>query len=235
MKIKVRNVETFYINLDRDVERKKRTEEMLKLNRFKSYTRVQAFDRDDVTWPNSLGYCPSENTFKHSVAVAHSHLKSLRGIKKLPALILEDDLVARGVPDKILAPDNADALFLGTAPMTMKDSLNNFHSSFFSWDVEWVQFDESIGTKDCYRLYGMLGGYSTMYITEEYVNAAIESFTESADTGIPIDVIQRRMQESFNVYATSKSIFVPWNVGYGAIDLQSFVAPSTAPQIFYDT
>lgn len=234
LRLKLQRSDVFYINLDRETDKRISTEKMLAKNGFRSVTRISAFDREKVAGSNTWEYMPTELTFKHSVAVAHSHLKALSSIKRLPAIILEDDLVLRYLPKRLEVPLNADALFLGTSPMTLRDEANGFRSSFFDWETQWVQFDKSVGTEDCYRLYGMLGGYSTAYITDRYVKEAIDAFTESADTGIPIDVIQRRMQEGLNTYVTSRSIFVPWNVGYGAIDLQSFVPPITVPQILYD-
>lgn len=223
------DVDVFYINLDRQPERAAGIEKDLKSYRFKKPKRVPAVDRGMLTDKNSFGYVADGLGFYHSLAVARSHLKALDSIEKLPTLILEDDARIMSYEPIIDVPDDADAVHLGLIEFAM--DAENLYDGFDSWKPGFVSFDREVGNENFYRLYRSLGCHAILYLTDRFVEATKEAFLESSNTGIPIDVIQNRLQKEYNCYVAADNFFIQDDNPVTFSDLRYYSPPLETPTI----
>jgi hypothetical protein len=223
------DIDVFYINLDRQPERSTEIEKDLKAHKFKKPKRISAVDRETLTDENTFKYVSDGLGFYHSLAVARSHLKALDSISKLPALILEDDARIMTYEPVIDVPDDADAIHLGLIEFAM--DAENLYGGFDSWKPGFVSFDREIGNENFYRLYRSLGCHAILYLTDRFVEATQKAFLESSNTGIPIDVIQNRLQKEYNCYAAADNFFIQDDNPVTFSDLRYYSPPLETPII----
>ena len=181
MEIDLRNTKTYYINMDKHVDRNK---DMLKLGEdlsIKDYNRISG----------------TEIVGHPKAGCATSHLEVLSLVSK-PTLILEDDCVIASGNMIIDVPDDADAVYVGLSEWGYLNSLskkNNFnykkHSTF----------------KKVYKIDGMLATHAKLYISPEYIEMAKRVAKWSANNDEHIDQGFALIQKYFNVYALSVPIF----------------------------
>ena len=95
MKLDLRDIPVYYINLDSAVDRREAMEEMTKKLGFKNVTRVEAIKHP-----------------RGSIGSGGSH-DLILSIHKPPFIILEDDCKALSVDTLVDIPDDADAFYLG--------------------------------------------------------------------------------------------------------------------------
>jgi hypothetical protein len=229
MQIKMSNVPIAYFNLDRQPERAFRLEKDLKSYKMSKPTRISAVDRETLTDDNEYGYVADGVGFLHSIAVARSYLKSLDVVNSLPYLILEDDARIMNYESTIDIPDDADAIYLGVIEFAM--DATDLYGGFDSWKPGFVEFDRSIGNDDFYRIYRSLGCHAILYVTDRFLGAAKEAFAESARTGIPIDIMQNKLQQEYNCYVAADNFFVQDNNPITYSDLRYYSAPRETPRI----
>lgn len=205
--ISLSEVPVFYVNLDRQPERDEKMQSLLK-EYFNSYHRVAAFDRNEVVLENLENMWVNKDlAMRHGMAIGISHTRALESITSLPALVLEDDVEILEFKNDIVIPKDADILYLGFADSTMVDDVFNFRNSYWDLETEWAKIDKTVGSKDCYKLEGMICCHAILYITERAVSRAKELFTESGETGIPIDILTADLMKELNVYITKRTVF----------------------------
>lgn len=179
MKLDLREIPFYYINLKRDEQRKKNVESL-----FKSLG-IKEFHRLDATL-HSNGFAGCARTVSDF----------LHNITSGPFVIVEDDIDVKNWDPIIEIPDGADALYLGISGWGRM----NGHSGPF---VQWKHIDEKI-----VRVYNMLGGHAIVYLTPDWVEICrrasyhagyiIESF---------FDIQYAELQRFFNVYAIDDPYF----------------------------
>lgn len=181
MKIDIRNFPTFYINMDKHVERK---EEMIKLGEevgFKEYSRVKG-----VSLP------------KHPRAgCAKSHYSIFENMNQ-PTVILEDDCVIKNPSYIIELPDDADALYLGLSGWGFLNSQSKLNN------IEYERHEKFQGV---YRINGMLATHAILYLSPEYIAMAKRVAKWSGDNDQHIDQGFALIQKYFNVYALKRPVF----------------------------
>jgi GR25 family glycosyltransferase involved in LPS biosynthesis len=107
MKIDLRDIQTFYINMDKHVDRNKDMIQLGKDLELKNYERL-----------------PGTEIVGHPKAgCATSHLEILSSISK-PTIILEDDCVIASGSVTIDVPDDADAIYLGLSEWGYLNSIS---------------------------------------------------------------------------------------------------------------
>jgi hypothetical protein len=223
------DIDVFYINLDKQADRAMEIEKDLKVHRFRKPSRIAAVDRDHISDKNTLGYVSDDLGFRHSIAVARSHIKALESIVRLPALILEDDARVMSYEPVIDVPDDADAVHLGLIEFAME--AEDVYGGFESWKPGFVSFDREIGNEDFYRLYGSLGCHAILYLTDRFVEATMEAFLESSKTGIPIDVMQNKLQKEYDCYVAADNFFIQNDNPVTFSDLRYYSPPLETPTI----
>jgi hypothetical protein len=142
MKIKLTNIPVFYINLDECVEKKERTEEMLKTLGFTNITRFSAI----------------KHKAGRIIGCARSHYEILKS-QTPPFIILEDDCsLNKKFVDEINIPDNADALYLGISHW----------GRYLNHSGPYVHITKV--NSEIVRVYNMLATHAILYLTESYVD-----------------------------------------------------------------
>jgi hypothetical protein len=181
MKIDIRNLPTYYINLDSQEERRQSVSYTLNRLNFTSVTRVPGVIHDDP-----------------KVGCARSQEKVLTD-KTIPTpfLLMEDDCVFTGVDELVYeVPDDADALYLGVSQWAR---YLNFSGPFLHY--------QTINDK-IVRVYNMLAAHAVIYLTDEYrqVCSRISKYCghqllDHMDNGYA------EIQKYYNVYSLDAPIF----------------------------
>jgi hypothetical protein len=141
MKLNLKNLDTYYINLDEGEERRQRTESILNKLNFSSVTRVPGIKTDD----GKVGCARSQHKVLSDTSIS------------TPFLLLEDDILFTGNEDfNIEIPDDADALFLGVSQWAR-------YFSFSGPFLHYRKVDDRI-----VQVYNMLSGHAVIYLSDEY-------------------------------------------------------------------
>lgn len=181
MKIDLRNIQTFYINMDKDQNKNK---DMIKLGKdlgLKNYTR------------SSGKYLPG-----HPMAgCATSHFNILKNVGE-PTVILEDDCIISSGSTKFEVPDDADAVYLGLSNWGYLNSVSKLKN--FNYTRHKV-------FKNVYKVDGMLATHAILYISKDYIDMSKRIAKWSADNDKHVDQGLALIQKYFNVYALSSPVF----------------------------
>lgn len=181
MEINLVNTKTYYINMDKHVDRNK---DMIKLGNdlgMKDYTRVAGTE--------IIGH--------PKAGCATSHLEILNSIHE-PTIILEDDCVIANNNMLINVPEDADAIYLGLSEWGYLNSVskrNNFNHK--RHDI----------FKKVHKVDGMLATHAILYLSPEYVEISKKVAKWSAENDQHIDQGFALIQKYFNVYALATPIF----------------------------
>jgi hypothetical protein len=181
VEIDLRNTKTYYINMDKHVDRNK---DMVKLGedlRIKDYSRLSG----------------TEIVGHPKAGCATSHLEILNLMSE-PTLILEDDCVIASGNMLINVPDDADAVYIGLSEWGYLDSVskrNNF------------KHERNKVFKHVHKINGMLATHAILYISPEYVEMSRRVAKWSAANDEHIDQGFALIQKYFNVYALSVPTF----------------------------
>lgn len=180
MKINIKDIPTYYINLDSQEERRQSTEYTLNRLNFKSVTRVSGVVCEDG-----------------KVGCARSQEKVLSEINETPFLLMEDDCIFTGIDEfEYDIPDNADALYIG---MSQWARYLNFSGPF----LHYTKVNDKI-----VRVYNMLAAHAVIYLNEDYKKACHRvanycgyQLLDHMDNGYA------EIQKYYNVYALDLPLF----------------------------
>ena len=180
MKLNLLNIPVYYINLDDQEEKRKRTETLLKCLGFKYVNRLSAIRHESG----------------RIIGCARSHYEILKE-QKPPFIILEDDCSLNKEFNPIIElPDNADALYLGISHWGRY--LN--HSGPY---VHASKIDDEI-----VRVYNMLATHAIMYLTESYVDICSRiSHYFGYEIENHLDIGFAEIQKFYNVYCLDEPLF----------------------------
>lgn len=181
MKINIRNLPSFYINLDVKEERRRSTEYTLKRLNFNQVKRVSAIEHEDP----KVGCARSQHKVLSDTSIS------------TPFLLMEDDCVYTGVKDfEYEIPDDVDALFIGNSQWAR---YLNFSGPF----LHYKNIDAKI-----VKVYNMLAAHAIIYFNEEFrqVCSRISKYSgyEIMDH---MDIGYAEIQKYYNVYALNDPIF----------------------------
>lgn len=210
MKINIRDIPTYYINLDTQDERRQSTEYTLNRLNFKSVSRISGVFCDDG-----------------KVGCARSQEKSLSMIREVPFLLMEDDCVFTGIDQfEYEIPDDADALYIG---MSQWARYLNFSGPF----LHYTRVDDKI-----VRVYNMLAAHAVIYLNEEYKNVCHRisqycgyQLLDHMDNGYA------EIQKYYNVYALDSPLFKQsgHNGGVTSSKISDVGIDNTQSDKFFDT
>lgn len=180
MKIKLIDIPVYYINLDEQEEKRKRTETMLKQIGFKFVDRFSAI----------------KNDAGRIIGCARSHYEILNRAQ-VPFIILEDDCALnKEVPEFIEVPDNADSLYLGISHWGRY--LN--HSGPY---VHYSKVNDNI-----VRVHNMLATHAILYLSQEYANMCKRiSYHFGYEVENHLDIGFAEIHKFFNVYSFDEPLF----------------------------
>jgi len=180
MKINIKNIPTYYINLDNQEERRQSTEYTLNRLNFTSVTRVPGVLCEDG-----------------KVGCARSQEKILAQNIPYPFLLMEDDCVFTGVDEfEYEIPDDADALYIG---MSQWARYLNFSGPF----LHYKKINDKI-----VRIYNMLAAHAVIYLSEEYKNVCHRIAKYCGNHLLDhMDNGYAEIQKYYNVYALDIPLF----------------------------
>jgi len=182
MQIDIKNLDVFYINMDRHPDRNKDMVQLGKELKLNSYTRTAGADM----------------TGHPMAGCATSHYNILSKETNSPIVILEDDCVISRKETVIEVPDDADAVYLGLSNWGYLDSISKL-SNF--------NYKRHKHFKDVFKIDGMLATHAILYISKEYKDMATKVAKWSADNDRHIDQGFALVQRYFNVYALGNPLF----------------------------
>ena len=211
MKLDLREIPFYYINLARDIERKEKVENILKELGIKEFHRLDA-----ILYSNGFAGCArTVSDFLHQVTDG-------------PFVIVEDDIAIKNWNPIIEIPDDADALYLGISGWGRMNS----HSGPF---VQTKKVNDTL-----LRVYNMLGGHAIVYLSPEWVDMCRRaSYHAGYVIESYFDIQFAEVQRFFNVYAFDDPYFYQTSsdgnqkVTYEKLsDQQSLECFSYIPQLF---
>lgn len=179
MKIDIRNVPSYYINLESDIDKKISVESLLQYLGFENVNRVQGI--------------------KAERGCEKSHHKVLSDkTVPTPCIVFEDDLLFTGNEDFVIeVPDDADAVYLG---------LSEWGRFLDFLGPGWVHYDK-VDDK-IVRIYNGLSAHAILYINPFYKEMVSKvAHYHGYENPSPFDVGIAELQKYFNVYAIDSPIF----------------------------
>ena len=178
MNLDLRDIPVVYINMDKDVDKRKRIENHIDQLGFKTKIRVPGVVHQDGA----------------RAGCALAQYNALHEIDP-PFIILEDDATPFDYNPIISIPDDTDALYLGISSWGRMNS----HSG------PCVQYEDLNG--GLLRIYNMLSAHSVLYLDEEYVSLCSKIAHQSFDTAQHQDIGFAEIQRYYNVYAFDDPLF----------------------------
>lgn len=181
MKINLLEIPVYYINLDKDKEKRDRMESMLEEAGFKNIIR---FPGHYIATP------------KVGCATSHNNLLSYIKDAKMPILVLEDDVVLTDdFTSEIEIPDDSEAVYLGI-------SKYGLYSGSGKHRVSISKYDDNL-----YRIYNMLGAHAILYLDSNYVTFLERATSFMLSIQDNQDKARANTMKFFNVYAMAKPFF----------------------------
>ena len=179
LKLDLRDIPVYYINLDSAVDRRKSMEEMTKNLGFKNVTRVSAIKH------------PGGN--KGGCSASHQLVMSLY---KPPFIVLEDDCVVKDFTPEVEIPEDADAFYLGISSWGRAAGLSGPY-------VRW----EKVGDPNLLRVYNMLGTHAILYLSDKYSSACKDIAEVQHQKNDYIDVGYAEVHHNYNIYTFDNPMF----------------------------
>lgn len=187
MKIKLTDVPIYYINLDEDDDKRKRTESMLKCLGFKYVNRVPAIKHEKG----------------RIVGCARSHYEVLKQTTP-PFIIIEDDCALnKNFVNEIEVSDESDALYLGISHW----------GRYLNHSGPYVHYEKI--NDDIVRVYNMLATHAILYLSKTYVDICKRiSYHCGYEVEDHLDIGFAEIQKFYNVYSYDEPLFrqYDWSV-----------------------
>lgn len=184
MILKMADIPTAYINLEKDYDKKESVEKEIKSLGIKDFKRVDAV----------LGEKPNTR-----FAVAFSHDKAVQSFAQTPFLILEDDAVVINPIEHLEIPGDADIVLLGIWDDKILKGANGMR---LEHGKVYESFSDSL-----VKAYKMNGMHAVLYVSDHSVKIAQKVFSLSPKTGRHIDNLFRDVAPFLNVYALKTPVF----------------------------
>lgn len=220
MKIKISEFDSFYINLNKDIDKKNNTESILNKCGFKNFSRIEGVEVSITKEANAI------KTIGQIYGCLLSHKKAMYK-KNANFIIFEDDIDEVCFVDEIEIPDDADALYLGHMSWGLINGAGYKNS---------VQYEEVQGFPNIYRVYNALSTHAILYISESYVKKCRDAIEESINSAnfldknfdandISADVLFAKLHPDHKIYALGLPAF--YQVGYYEEDTNKHIEEYT--------
>ena len=178
MKLDLREIPFYYINLERQKDRMENMEKILSSLEIKEYHRVDAQSHS--------------NGFAGCAQTVANFLKSRKG----PFVLLEDDISLKNWNPIIEIPDDADSLYLGISGWGRM----NGHSG------PCVQHEKI--SDNIIRIRNMLSGHAVLYLTQEWIDMVQRAcYFAGYQIESYYDVQVAEVMRFYNVYAFDDPYF----------------------------
>jgi hypothetical protein len=183
VKFDIRDIPTYFINLETDVDKYTSTMSLLQYLEFKDVTKVDAIKA------------------QRGCEKSHHKLLSDKSIPT-PCLVLEDDILFTGNDNFIIeVPDDADALYLG---------LSEWGRFLDFIGPGWVHYEKV--DDHLVRILNGLSAHAIIYLNEDYRNTVSRiARWHGYVNPSPFDIGVAEVQRYYNVYAVDVPIFKQGN------------------------
>lgn len=202
VKIKISDFPSFYINLDKDIEKRNSTEDLLNKLKFQNFSRIKGVEISIPREANEI------KTVGQIYGCLMSHKEALSKMD-YNFIVFEDDIGEINFIDEIEIPDDADALYMGHMSWGLVDGIGQLNS---------VNYEEVDGFPNIYRVYNALGAHAILYISKDYTQDCLDSLKKNAASAnlldenldiseISADVLYARHHPKYKVYALGTPAF----------------------------
>jgi len=178
--LQITNLPTYYINLDKDGEKRESIESLLQDLGFTNVNRFSAKYHST----KGVGCAISHNTL----------LKELSG-EQTPFIVLEDDVAVNSFKEFINLPLDADAYYLGNSSWGIYNGKGHRRISVSSY------------TSDVFRIYNMLAAHAILYNNTEYVKFLAMATEFSLMVQTNQDKARAETMKYWKIYASKSPIF----------------------------
>lgn len=175
MKIDVRDIPAYFINIDEDIDKRKSAESVLGTLGFKNVTRI----------PGVTGFGQNIGNTMAQINAISTALDSTDG----PFIIFEDDISIKNPKTVIDVPDTADALYLGISKWGLYNGFGHIH----------ISIEEH--SEDLYRIYNMLTTHGILYFNRDYAKLLMKAYNFLVSANEPVDKANAEFMKYFEVYA----------------------------------
>ena len=182
MNLDLREIPVVYINMDKDVDKRKRIENHIDRLGFKTKIRVPGVVHQDGA----------------RAGCALAQYNALHEIDP-PFIILEDDATPFDYNPIISIPDDTDALYLGISSW---GRMNSHSGPFVQWDYYFKEVDINL-----LRVYNMLGTHAILYLNSEYISVCEKIAYHQHNIDEHVDIGFTDIQKYYNVYAFNQPLF----------------------------
>jgi hypothetical protein len=181
MQIDIRDVPVYFINLDKDTDKRKSTENVLNEVGFKRITRIAGTANEN----SALGCTISQiNALKIAIDECDG-----------PFVMVEDDIVLNNKKTIFNIPENTDAIYLGLSMWGVYNGKGH------------VQISAEKHNESFYKLHNMLSTHAIMYTNKDYVKLLLKCYEFSIKTEGPLDKVNAELMKYFEVYGLSNPMF----------------------------
>jgi hypothetical protein len=199
MIIDFKNIDSYFINLNKDTEKAKSALLAMKSCGIKKIRRYPATQFDPARTGLAI-------TFKNLFKKISNHQE--------PVLICEDDikLNPKFILKRFEVPDDADALYVGISIYGVDTHINPYLSkSSPNYSEGRNALDQRIRavriSDDIYRIYNMLNAHGVIMINNEYTKFLEKSIQVAIDSGGHQDMVRAYTMPYWNVYALNIPMF----------------------------
>lgn len=184
MKIEIKNLNTFYINLNSAEARREHTENMLGYLGIKNYKRIPGVESDP--------YLPG---------LAQAHYNALSAGQGNTFLVLEDDARPFLYKQELNVPDNTDAIFLGISMWGGSDDTG-------LGIKDGLVFESVPGYPHLVRVKNALSAHAIVYVSDRYVESVKSAALECvAKKDLPFDSAFSLLHKDYYIYAVREPFF----------------------------
>jgi hypothetical protein len=178
--IDLTKIPVYYINLDKDVEKRQAIESLLSELGFMYVNR----------FPGIL-----DETKKVGVAQSHNQLLTYLKTKNTPFLVFEDDIDVFSFKKEIEIPADADAYYLGNSVFGLYNGIGRKKISVSKYD------------RNSHRIYNMLAAHAILYLNPEYVSFLAQATKFNISIKTNQDKARAETMKYWNVYASTTPAF----------------------------
>jgi hypothetical protein len=173
-------IPVYYINLNKDVEKKEKIESLLHELGFKNVNR----------FPGVLS-----DIKRVGVAESHNQLLNYLKTKKLPCIVFEDDISVFDFKKEIEIPVDADAYYLGNSAFGLYNGVGKRKISISKYD------------QNSHRVYNMLAAHAILYLNPDYVSFLAQATRFNLSIKTNQDKARAETMKYWNVYASTRPLF----------------------------
>jgi hypothetical protein len=170
----------YYINLESDVEKSEKIQELLKGLGFINVTRFPGI---------------KEEVKKVGVAKSHNALLKELSNEQTPFIVFEDDILKYKFTPNLLVPEDADAFYLGNSLFGLKNGIGQKRIIAKHYDL------------DIFRVYNMLAAHAILYTNNDYVRFLAKATEFNISIGDNQDKARAETMKYWNIYANQLPMF----------------------------